>query len=345
MGRHWRGPNNGTTWVNAVRVNPSTQYGVRSAAAAAGSHVYVVWSTFASANPTGTRPRPLWFRMNATNGAGTWAAARRLTSATGRIDYPKIAATGANVYISYTDAATGVVYVKVSHNYGATFSTVSLGTTSRSSWSGRVGVPAVAAYGTTVAVAWISSASGTVRVRSSSTRGTSWSGTTTIGTGAVAGTWPSISAVGTRVAVSWTAATAMAVRVRTGTTWGPVRMVRPSADAGQPYAAPWIGQVVLNGTTRVAVAFEACWAGCGAADPASAYRSDILWRESADNGASWAHSQLVFESGAGANSDFLDAYLPSVVWASATTRYVMAGHWYAPNMLDNIVVRAGTGTP
>jgi hypothetical protein len=344
-GIYYRRSTNGTTWVNPVRLNPTTQYGVRSAVAAAGSHVYAVWSTFASASPKGTAPRPLWFRMNAKNGAGTWAAARRLTPAASRIDYPKIAATGANVYISYTDSATGIVYVKVSHNYGATFTTVSLGTTTRSGWSGRTGVPAVAAYGTTVAVTWMSSSSGVIRFRSSTNRGTSWSKTSTLGTGAIAGTWPSISAVGTRVAVSWSMPTAMAVRVRTGTTWGPVRLVRPSADAGQPYSMPWIGQVLLNGSSRVAVAFEGCWAGCGAADPASAFRSDILWRESANNGVSWAHSQVVFESSAGAFTDFTQAYLPSVVWASASTRYVMAAHWNASMLLDNIVVRAGAGTP
>ena len=249
------------------------------------------------------------------------------------------------MYVTYTDSATGYVKLLISHNHGSTWRTVTLGSTTRVGTSGRIGTPVVAAYGTTVAVAWISSASGIVKFRSSPNSGLTWTGTTWLGGTAQYGSWPSIAALGTRVAVSWTGPSAMYVRVRSGSVWSPVLAVRPSAGSLHDYVFPWIGQVALNGTARVAVAFEACWAGCASTDPPSAYRSDVLWRESATNGATWARSQLVIRSGVDTDSDYLYAYLPSVIWASATNRYVMAAHWYAPNLLDNVVVRAGVGSP
>jgi hypothetical protein len=40
-----------------------------------------------------------------------------------------------------------------------------------------------------------------------------------------------------------------------------------------------------------------------------------------------------------------EAYLPSAIWPSATTRHVIAARWDMPNQLDNVVFRTGTGAP
>lgn len=331
----------GTTWPYGTRLNPTTQYAERSTIAAAGTYVYAAWSSYAKASPSGTQPRVLYFRSNKANGSGSWGTIKRLTSSTGRIDFPRMAASGTRVYVTYTDAATGSVKIQVSKDRGATWRAVSLGTTTRSGTWGKYGLPVVAAAGATVAVAWISSASGTVKFKWSSDYGVTWKSASTLGTGAEVGSWPSIAALGSRVAVAWTGASAMVVRVRSGSTWSQPRVVLPSAGSTNEYEWPWNGQVVLNGTTRVGIAWEACWAGCADSDPDSAFRGDLLWRESANNGASWARSQVV----GAADFDYTDYYYPSVLWPSASSRYVMASRWYAPNQLENVAIRAGTGAP
>jgi ASPM-SPD-2-Hydin domain-containing protein len=336
-----RNTNLAASWYIGTRLNPSTQIGARSTAAASGAYVYAAWSSFARTNPSGGQPRVLYFRSNKTYGSGSWATIKRLTSTTGRIDYPRLSAYGSSVYVTYTDSATGSVKIQVSRDRGATWRVVALGTTTRSDSLGRIGAPVVASYGTTVAVAWISSTAGTVKFRSSSNYGRTWSATTTLGGAAHAGSGPSIAAGSGRFAVAWTGNFAMSLRVRTGTTWGPLRTLAASAGSLHTYLWPWQGQVAMTGTTRVGIAFESCWAGCAASDPAVDYRGDMLWRESADNGATWAKSQVVFETGSG----FDEAYFPSVIWASATKRYVMFGATSILNQVDRVLFRAGIGTP
>jgi hypothetical protein len=149
---------------------------------------------------------------------------------------------------------------------------------------------------------------------------------------------------GTRLAVAWTRDADTVVRVRT-TTWQPARIVLPSAGDTKTYAWPWNGQVALAGTGSVGVAFEACWNGCYDGDPPADYRSDVVWRESGDNGVTWARSQVAIETGPEVSGEYEQAYLPSVLWPSAGTRYVMASRWYGPNLLDNVVITRGTGAP
>ena len=355
-GIYYRRGTTGSSWSYGTRLNPTTEIGIRSTVAASGTYVYTAWSSFKSPTAGGTQPRVLYFRSNRTNGSGTWSTIKRLTSTTGRIDYPRLAAASSVVYLTYTDAATGSIKIQVSRDRGATWRVVTLGSTSRSNSFGKIGTPVVAAYGSTVAVAWIGSSAGSIKFRSSSNYGSTWSSTANLGSGALAGSPASIAAVGTRVAVAWTGETALSLRVRSGssfprrtrrrtTTWGPVRTVEPSAGSTHDYAWPWIGQVALTSTSRVGIAWEACWAGCASSDPASDYRADMLWRESADNGASWARSQVVFRCGTDSDVEYEYAYMPSVIWPSVSSRYVMAGRWYGPNQLDNVVFRAGTGTP
>lgn len=337
-----RSTNGGSTWLIGTRLSPTSQVSGRSTVAASGGYVYAAWSSLASANPAGSKPRVLYFRSNRTFGAGAWSTTKRLTSTTGRIDYPRLAAYGSLVYVTYTDAATGSIKIQISRDRGATWRVVSLGTTTRSNSYGKIGTPVVATYGSTVAVAWISAADGAIRFRSSSNYGSTWGTTTYLGKGAEAGSGPSIAAYGTRVAVSWTGSTGMLMRLRSGSSWGPARLVRPSAGSVHDYAWPWVGQVALTSSTKVGIAWESCWAGCASGDPANSYRSDLLWRELADNGATWARSQVLGESPIG---DYESFYFPSVIWPSAGTRYVMAGRWYGPNLLDNVMFRAGTGNP
>ena len=55
-------------------------------------------------------PRVLYLRRNANHGSATaWNTTKRLTSLSGRVDYPTVAAAGSNVYVAYTDSGAGSV--------------------------------------------------------------------------------------------------------------------------------------------------------------------------------------------------------------------------------------------
>lgn len=339
-GIYYRRASSGATWTVGARLNPSTQYAGRSAIATSGSYVYATWMSFAGPPPA-EGPRVVYFRANGTHGSGSWGSIIRLTSTSGRADAPRIAASGTRVYVTWTDAATGSVKMAISRDRGATWRTVTLGTTSRSDGWGLAASPVVAAYGGTVAVAWTYSEAGGVQLRWSSDYGATWKTSAKLVTsGAEPGTPPSISVLGTRVAVAWTTGTGVALRVRTGATWTPIIMVRPSAGESE-YLYPWIGQVVLNGASRIGVAWQACRAGCHASDPYEDLRADLLWRESADNGATWARSQVVGE----ATATHTSWYLPSVLWPSTSTRYVLSSRWNEGTDYDNVIFKGGTGTP
>ena len=154
----------GATWTAGTRLNSTSQHGVWPGVAGYGSYVYASWVKVAKVRAFSTgAARYIMFRSNTHAGSGTWATAKRLTSSTGRVDYPQIAASGANVYIAYTDANSGDVKVLISHNRGSTWTTFTVGSTSASSGSGgRTGLPSIAAVGSSVIVSWISNSSGAV---------------------------------------------------------------------------------------------------------------------------------------------------------------------------------------
>ena len=161
-----RSGNDGATWTAAVRLNPATQHGDQAKVATSGKSVYVAWiSQKRWVGWSGSLARTLYVRANANHGTGTWGSIKRLTSLTGRVGTPTIAASGANVYVAYTDSVTGSVKLAISRDRGATWSTVALGATTASSSSGRFGVPVVSATGTLVVVSWTANANWAIKAR------------------------------------------------------------------------------------------------------------------------------------------------------------------------------------
>ena len=245
--------------------------------AAAGSTVYAVWiSERRVVRYSPTAPRAVWVRVNTSNGAGTWRSPLRLTSATGRAYAPAVAAAGSRAYIAYTDSNTGDVRVLITINRGLTWRNVRLGSTSRKGTNGYAGFPTVAATGSTVIVAWAATDAIQIRSRISTNGGSTWGGSQVLTSAATYS--PDATAIAGRLAVAWGTADGAAVRVRSGGTWGPAREVG-LPDDGTPYASIAQPTVVLNGTSRIGLSWVGCYAGCNA--------SNVLWAETADNGASW----------------------------------------------------------
>jgi hypothetical protein len=334
----------GSTWTTVTRLNQTTKHGDRATIAASGSSVYTAWVSLTKwVKYSPTAPRVIYFRSNSRHGSGTWSTIRRLTSTSGRVDMPRLAASGRSVYLVYTDSASGYIKLKISRDRGVTWTTKTLGATTRAVRDGRLGTPVVAVAGSTVAVAWVSSSAGAVKMRVSTNSGSTWGGTKTIGSGADLGTYISIAARGSRLAVAWTDGDHAVVRIRSGSTWLPSRIVRAAAG---PITYSWMGTpaVSLAGTSLVGIAFAACRAACMEADPEDALRVDGLWRESSDNGASWARHQVVFAASDPATLAPY-SYLPSVLWPASGTRYVSFNRYDWGMDMYRIQVRTGTGTP
>lgn len=333
MGVYYVRSTSGSTWSTPKRLNSSTQHAERPGLAAAGSRVYVTWvSQTKIVRYSPTAPRVLYVRVNTSHGASTsWRSPVRLTSTSGRVDYPTIAASGYDVHVAWTDAVTGSVKVATSRDRGATWKKVSLGTTSLYDKSGKVGLPAVAVSGSTVAVTWLADRYGTIKARISTNRGVSWGSAVTVGSQSAGSV--SVAVRGSRIAVAWATASDVVVRQRVGGTWG--EPVGAGGLASTPEGPFLYGPAVaLQDPQRVAVA----WAEGHEADPD---RSNLRWAESSDGGASWFATQTI---AAAATSRWRNDY-PSILWPTASTRYVAWNGWTPWSTSYRLYLRKGSGAP
>ena len=319
------------------RVNPSTRHGARATIAAAGQNVYVVWTSLVKAqydtyDPA--LPRTLYFRRNSNHGSSSdWSATVRLTSTSGRIDWPIVAASGASVYVAYTDSDTGNIRLAVSRDRGATWSTQTLGTTIKANEGGKVGVPVVSVSGNTIAVAWLANGSRAVRARISTDGGVTWATPRTLASSSFYTV--AVHALGNRVAFSWTTTGGVLVQVWQAGSWKPVRTVTTFSSTGT-FKAGYFPAVGLVGSTGIGVA----WGECRIAD-CSANASggvDLAWRESTDNGVTWKRKVTLGNSTTG-SWRFLD--FPSVVWANSSRRYLLYNATTATFSAYRVFIRSG----
>ncbi len=331
-----RSSNHGTTWTTAKRLNPTSQHGSEPTIASYGSYVYTAWYTQTKwIKYSGTAPRVLYFRRNTSHGStSAWSTPIRLTSTTGRVDAPTIAASGSYVYVTWTDAKTGAIRVAISANRGATWRQVTIGTSTNFGPSGRRGVPKIAASGSTIAVAWVASNAHTVMVRTASAYGSTWGATTTIGD---TDSPPDIAVLGNRVGVAWDKAGVIQVRIATAGAWGPDRPL-PASD-GYASEVQYVPAIALYGTAAVGVAYSACIADCDESVAGVITRSDLIWRESLNDGLTWAPSDTLATSSSATRrrNDY-----PSLVWKSAKRPYVMWGGWTEASNYFKLYIRAGS---
>ncbi len=322
----------GVTWSTGKRLNPTTQHGDRVSMAASGASVYASWvseTKYLAYSPTA--PRVLYFRANTKQGASDgWSATIRLTSTTGRVDFPVLAASGATVLATWTDSVSGSIVVRRSTNRGVTWgAATSLGTSTLKDADGFWADPSIAISGSRVIAAW-RSGSGVARARLSTDGGATWgpsvqlasTATSTVGT----------AALGDRVATTWAEGRTVRVKTWKAGVAGATRTATVLPDASYQYAfAP---TVALRGTSSVAVAITGLQVG-------SQTTSQLLWVESAD-GALWFDRQAV---GASTTSTRRSNVWPSVVWAASGSRYVLWNGWTTNTTNYRMYLRKGTGTP
>ena len=222
-----RSSNGGASWTGGTRLNSKTQHGLWPGVASSSPNVYAIWVRVAKVRSwSKSAPRSIWFRRNSNHGSGAWATAKRLTAADGRVDYPSIAAAGANVYIAYTNANSSGVKLLLSHDHGKTWSTKSLGSTALTPvQGGKTGLASVAASGNLVVVAWLSDRNGAVKARVSTTAGSTWGSTATLAS--ANRSYPSAAARSGRAGVAFIGAEP-SFRTWNGS-WGPTVQV-PGVD-------------------------------------------------------------------------------------------------------------------
>lgn len=332
-----RSADDGTGWSAARRLNPTTQHGGRNAIATSGSYVYAIWVSVV--NPysySNTAARVLYFRANSSHGASTaWGSIIRLSGLSGRVDYPAIAATGASVYVAWTDSTTGAVKLSISRDRGKTWATKQVGSTLAKYSDGYYAQPSVAAAGAYVGVAWDTNTTGGERAIVSSNSGGTFGPPLTLTSSAQSET--TASAVGTRVAFAWNSGSAVGVRMWKAGVWQPVRTVATFSSTGI-YKAGYEPVVALNGTVGVAVAWSDCRAvGC---QPASGV--DLTWSESNNDGALFTERQVLAKSTDSASRKVNDS--ASILWPSATRRYVLWNGWTTGTLSYRLYLRIGTGS-
>jgi hypothetical protein len=329
-----RTSNAGKTWTPRLRLNPKNQHAAMTSLEASGAKVYAVWvSQKKWQKYSGKAPRVLYFRANTNHGAkSAWGPIRRLTPLTGRVDEPTVAANGKTVYVAYTDSGTGRVKVAISRNRGSTWKKVTLGTTTTTSTSGKIGVPSVAVRGSTVVVAWISNVDWAIKARVSTNAGRTWSPTQTLAS--EAWSYPSV-AVGTnKVAVTWATAGGLQVRTWAGGTWATPVNVHP--PAGATYGWHDTPAIALNGVGGVSVA----WSGCRRQCTNQIQLVEMLWAESTDGGLTFPHVQIIL-TGDGSTTRIL----PSIEWPTANTRYLLYERDVIDSGLYRLRVVTGAGLP
>jgi hypothetical protein len=294
--------------------------------------VYVAWeSQTRIVNYSNTAPRILYVRVNTYHGATTdWRSTVRLSSTTGRASFPTIAASGTDVYIAWTNGNTATIELSVSHDSGATWKTIPIGSTTLKFADGYDGDPMVAVSGSTVAVTWLQGSGGGIGVRVSTNRGATWSTTATEGNHAVGPA--SIAVRGSRVAIAWPTADDLVLRQATSGVWtAPIVVAHLATGAtSQPYSP----MVVLQDPNRVGIAWAEQWT--------TASNVDLQWAESANGGSRWFQTQTIVSANLSAAHRAND--WPSVLWPTASTRQVVWNGWTA-NTNYRLYFRIGSGAP
>jgi len=342
--------NKNVTWGKAKLVSPATQISDRATVATGktNNNIYVVWASQtgygAHYNPDGVR---VAYFSSFIPGTG-WSTPTALTSLTGHVDYPVVAGSGNNVYVTYTDSDTGDVFQLTSANAGATWGSTQLGTTTRPDPGlgyGPEGLgawPVNCAAGTNVATAWLDG-SGNVKLSVSKTSGSAVS-TKTITTSSTAGGddggWSNCDATGQRIGVTWNQDDGQYyTEYNTGSNSFTTATTKALALPNGGHTATYGGAVAISGASKVGIAAPLCVLdGCDYTNKQE--RIDLNWLESSNNGSSWSAPTLL------SSSTVAGKYLndsPSPLFYDANTRFVFYNGWNATYGNYRIYLSTGTG--
>jgi hypothetical protein len=289
-------------WGKPIRISPASVQAERPSIAAHGRTViasYVTQRSYLHYRPSAQRV--LWARVSLDQGL-TWHAPVRLSASTGRVDYPRVAIGGGRLFAVWTQADSGAIRLATSDDHGHHWSTTGIGSTTSRSGNGEGfrGLPDIGVSGADVAVAWFATDNGVQQAVTSSTGGDDLATASPV---AISGSSPNdgqhYPAVGgaaaagdPRVAIAYSTNTGVELRIFDGSALSAPSTVFTwkAVVGGVGYPDGYGPAVVPFGTSRVAVAIAGCRRNAHAQPCrplARGARIDVLYRLTADDGASW----------------------------------------------------------
>lgn len=296
---------NPASWGTPVRLSPGTVQAERPSIAAEGTTVLASWVTQRSyEHYRASGPRVLWVRVSASEGK-RWRMPVRLSSTSGRVDYPRVATSNGRLFAVWTNADTGAIRLAWSDDLGAHWTNERVGSTTSQplgAKEGYAGFPDVGASGTNVAVAWLSTDTGGQQVVTSSAGGTDLASATPTQLTAVSPNdgqhYPAVGGrtdpADPRVVIGYSAPGEVQIRTFDGTLGPPTTAFTWNKQiASIRYDGGYGPAVLAVSTTGVALAVAACRPNPNAGNPcnplAKGARIDVLYRSSAD-GTTWARA-------------------------------------------------------
>ena len=342
------------TWSAPKRVSPAGVHAERTTLAADGNYVYVGYVTQVSYdNYDPTAKRVFYVRVSADCGA-TFGAPIRLSSGTGRVDYPILAADAGYVYAIWVDGATGAVRLARSSNHGATWTTTTVGTTTSKNpddpGEGFYGYPTVAASGANVVIGWYTNTAGRQVVRGSSDFGATFGAELQVTATSPNDTIHYMTSGGQedglndRVAVAYTSDTGVHVRVWDGA-WSAERTVQlyGSTIAGTTFSGSYGPMPLPYGNTGLIVVYPNCQATAQTANDCdytlNKVRTSLVYEESVTGTFGDSTPRVLASS-------VTDRYLndsASIVTVGGK-RYVLYNGWTANYFNYRLYMKTITGT-
>jgi hypothetical protein len=219
-----------------------------------------------------------------TDGGVTWLDPIQISSTTGRAGFPRVVhASGGRVVVTWTDEVSGVIYVRVSTNSGASFGgTRSLSTTTNKPLSNtalREGWPSPAAGSGGIFVAYYS-ATHTLKYRRSADGGSTWASAKTLATNGEGFEAPSIATIGSTVVAGYAINSSgdfwTVIRRSTdkGAHWGSVVQISPQSSY------PSFSPALVYRSSAFRIVYERCNSNsCSTSD---------TWYRTSSTGATWS---------------------------------------------------------
>lgn len=273
-----RTTNSGTNWSAPFRLSRASvgEAGVPNIAAW-GTSVDAVW--LEGENILAGLDTVAMYRRSMDAGV-TWSDAVALSPPQESAGMPRIARRGSLVVATWTNEVTGKVFAKVSTDGGASWKPrVALATSTRKVGSRFEAFPVVA-VGTGVIYVAYYSGNHSLRIRRSTTSGTSWGSYKTLATTGD-GWYPSLAASGSKAIVGFAATTSTdvwtVIRRTTdkGANWGSA--VSLASKSSYPSFSP---VVAVRGSRWMAI-YEKCTSN-------SCVNSDVYYRASSNSASTWS---------------------------------------------------------
>jgi hypothetical protein len=291
------------SWSKPLRLSPGTVQAERPSIAAEGTTVIASWVTQRSYERyRASGPRVLWIRVSASEGK-RWRTPVRITSPSGRVDYPRVAVAKGRLFAVWTNADTGAIRLAWSDDLGAHWAKARIGsTTSRplGAKEGYAGFPDVGASDTNVAVAWLSTDTGGQQVVTSSSGGDDLASATPTQLTAVSPNdgqhYPAVGAspdpTDPRLVIAYSANDHLELRTFDGSGLAPptTAFTWNQQIAGVRYDGGYGPAVIPTSGSGIVVAVAACRPNPNVGNPcnplATGARIDIVYRSSPD-GTTW----------------------------------------------------------